>query len=289
MAIKNFENGRVEIGGKVVRRRTPDEMAMVGQRPKFVGRLEYALSLAGFGVEADKVLQSIGNNDDEFLRVALADFEDSVREAYLNSMKPGIAKVGKVMADPRYTLEAKRNEAREMIEPARAEWIKAASKYMADLIGGLRDIENLLLLALEPWTDRQAPLVLEARARECREAVLSLPAPERAKMLLDLGAKGALEPLHALKSDPLKREAASADILIGAREAAIEAQDGGWLLFDWRQQKRVVEAAGARLAGMEVGTNYGLRALGLEGYDGNASQWTQLANAALEKSEKVLV
>jgi hypothetical protein len=289
MAIRIFENGRIEVGGKVVKRRNPEDLLTIGAKPKLASGLEFALTLAGFEHKHDVHLQQFAKRDDEFIREALRDFEDAVRSAYVDAMKPAKAKAENIMADGRFTPEAKRNQAAEAIEPARAKWVKVASEHMAQLIGGLRDIENLLLLALLPDLDGMTPEVAEARARECREAVLSMTMEDRAGLLLELGSKAALEPLHALKSDPLKREAASADILAGAREAAIKAQDGGWLLKDWELQKRMVEEAAGRLATLEAATNYALQALGLDGYEGNAGQWTQLSHNALVKSDKVLV
>ncbi len=289
MAIKNFENGRVEIGGRVVRKSNPDERATVGRKPEYASGLEYALSMSGFDAKHNVNMQALVKRDDAYLRNALMDFEKSLCAAYMAAMTPAISSVKNIMADTRFTNEARRNEALKAIEPARAKWISAASKYLVDLQNSLRDIENLLLLALMPETEGMTPEVVEARARECREAVLSMPEADRVKLLLDLGSKAALEPLHALKSDPLKRQAAKPEVLAGAREAAIEAQDGAWILFDWKQHKRILEAAGARLATMESGTNYGLQALGLEGFDGNAAQWVQVVNRALEKSASVLV
>ena len=289
MAIIVNEQGQVKIGGRVVRKRNPEERATVGAPPKLAGRLEYAVSLAGFDAKHDANMQNNVKRDDEFLRDALADFEDAVREAYVKAMTPAVTKVKNVMADPRFTNEARRDMAKEAIAPARAEWVKAASKYLADIQNGLRDIENLLLLALEPETEGMTPEVVEARARECREAVLSMPEPERGKLLLDLGEKAALEPLHALKSDPLKRQAARPEVLTSAREAAIVAQDGEWLLFDWKQQKRVLEAASARLAMMEVGTRGGLQQLGVDYETDHGAEWVQVVGKALAKSEKVLV
>ena len=289
MAIKNFENGRVEIGGRVVRRRNPEELKTNGARPEYPSILEATLARAGFDPKADIPVRGLVTRDDEFTRYALRDFEVAVATAIENAMTPTIAKVKNVLADGRFTPEAQRQQAEEVIAPARAKWMTAASKHMLDLQNGLRDIEILIGLALMPEAEDMKPEVAEARARECREVVLGMEPGACAKLLLELGAKGALEPLHSLKSDPLKREAASAEVLAGAREAAIMAQGGEWLLFDWKQHKRILEAAGARLATMEAGTNYGLQALGLEGFDGNAAQWTQVVNNALAKSKAVLV
>ncbi|UTF50895.1 hypothetical protein NLA06_03090 [Desulfomicrobium sp. ZS1] len=289
MAIKNFENGRVEIGGRVVRKSNPEERKTLGMRPEYAATLEYVLSQTGFDPKSNANMQNLVKRDDEYLRNALMDFEKSLFAAYQDAMTPAISSVKNIMADTRFTNEARRNEALKAIEPARVKWIAAASKYLLNLQNGLRDIEILIGLALVPETEGMTPEVVEARARECREAVLGMEPGACAKLLLELGAKGALEPLHSLKSDPLKREAASAEVLAGAREAAIMAQGGEWLLFDWKQHKRILEAAGARLATMEAGTNYGLQALGLEGFDGNAAQWVQVVNNALAKSEAVLV
>ena len=289
MAIIINEQGQVKIGGRVVRKSNPEERATVGMKPKYAATLEFALSLSGFDQKHDANMQNLVKRDDEYLRAALMDFEKSLFVAYQAAMTPAISSVKNIMADGRFTNEARRNEALKAIEPAREKWLSAASKHLLDLQNSLRDIENLLLLALMPETEGMTPEVVEARARECREAVLSMPETGRIKLLLELGAKGALEPLHSLKSDPLKREAAKPEVLTQAREAAILSQDGGWLLFDWKQHKRILEAAGARLATMESGTNYGLQALGLEGFDGNAAQWVQVVNRALEKSAAVLV
>ena len=289
MAIKNFENGRVEIGGRVVRKSNPEERKTLGMRPEYAATLEYVLSQTGFDPKSNANMQNLVKRDDEYLRRALEDFELSIYKAYQDAMTPAISSVKNIMADTRFTNEARRNEALKAIEPARVKWIAAASKYLLNLQNGLRDIEILIGLALVPETEGMTPEVVEARARESREAVLSMPEVERVKLLLDLGKKAALEPLHALKSDPLKREAAKPEVLAGAREAAIMAMGGEWLLFDWKQHKRILEAAGARLATMESGTNYGLQALGLEGFDGNAAQWVQVVNRALEKSASVLV
>ena len=288
MAIKNFENGRVEIGGRVVRKSNPEERKTLGMRPEYAATLEYVLSQTGFDPKSNANMQNLVKRDDEYLRRALEDFELSIYKAYQDAMTPAISSVKNIMADTRFTNEARRNEALKAIEPARVKWIAAASKYLLNLQNGLRDIEILIGLALVPETEGMTPEVVEARARECREVVLGMEPGACAKLLLELGSKAALEPLHALKSDPMKREAAPAEVLAGARAAAIKAQDGAWLLQDWEIQKKLVSEAAARLSTLEAGVNVGLQALGLESRS-NGGQWAQLANNALAKSEAVLV
>lgn len=288
MAIKNFENGRVEIGGRVVRKRNPDELKTLGARPEFPSLFESTLARSGFDPKADIPVRGLVTRDDDFLRRAMIDFEAAVATAFENAMAPAIAKVKNVLADGRFTPEAQRQQAEEVIAPARAKWLDVASKQMLTLQNGLRDIEILIGLALLPEAEDMKPEVAEVRARECREVVLSMEPGACAKLLLELGSKAALEPLHALKSDPLKRDAAPAEVLAGARAAAIKAQDGAWLLQDWEIQKKLVSEAAARLSTLEAGVNVGLQALGLESRS-NGGQWAQLANNALAKSEAVLV
>lgn len=288
MAIKHLENGQIEVGGRTVRKRNPEELKTIGATPELPSILEGVLAQAGLDPKSDEPVRNIITRDDEFVRRELRDFEGAVGQAFVNAMTPAVAQVKNVMADGRFTTEAKRQQAEEAIAPARAKWVAAASKYLADLQNGLFFIDGLLLMALQPETPDVTPEVVEARARECREAVLSMPEAERAKLLLDLGGKAALEPLHAIKFDPLKREAAKPDVLVAARESAIRAQDGDWLLQDRDIQRRLLSEAAARLAVMEVGVNAGLLTLGLESKS-HGEQWSQVANLALEKSEAVLL
>jgi hypothetical protein len=290
MAISINEQGQVKINGRYVRKPDMSARETVNKPPKAISRLEYAMSFAGFDQKHDIHMTNVSERDDRYVREALAHFEDELREAFVKALTPAVAKVKNVMADKRYTMEAKRNEALEAIAPARAEWVKAANKFINGLIFQLRETESFMTGALMPeFEETVSQEVIEARARECREAVLNLGEVDRVKLLLALGQRAALEPLHALKSDPLKREAAQADVLTQAREAAIMAQDGEWILFEWRQQQRILETAGARLATMEHAMNQGFKAMGLSEHEGDAAQWTRHVHRALEQSAAVLV
>ena len=270
MAIKIDEKGAVRIQGRIPRRFqsmvVEKRASQRGVDPKGVPSI-LADALLEVEPQFAKEFSASTVRDDELIRRDLSAVEGGIGQVVQDRYLALAGAIENISKDLALSREGKREKMWSAVEDFMSKIVEAGSGPLAHLLSLEVQILELFKGAIDPEIPDDKKVEYELQKREVRDFLRLQNESDRAATALNFGKSANLVALEAIERDPLGNGLVSKDALDAAKETAVVAQGGEWIIQEQKSAEKSVDAAKRRIHFLERCLLNGLVYRGLVGVE----------------------